>query len=46
MGLSKPNKSKSSNTNIGKQKPVKIVLKKITAKELASNRIAAYGYLI
>lgn len=45
MGLSKPNKSKS-NTNMGKQKPVKVVLKKITAKELASNRIAAYGYLI
>lgn len=46
MGLPKSNKSKYNNTKTGNKKPVRIVLKKITAKELASNRIASYGYLI
>lgn len=48
MGLS--SKMKDSNNSNSKSKkakrPVKVVLKKITAKELLANRIPSYGYII
>lgn len=45
-----PSKIKDSNNSTSKPKkgrrPVKVVLKKITTKELLANRIPSYGYIL
>lgn len=45
MGLSSKIKNSSSKSKKAK-KPVKVVLKKITTKELLANRIPSYGYIL